>query len=96
LAELLTLGSSEIESYVSGAHESHGTAEPADEAGDGIVSPNKNSTETFIVVSQVGTYSFGIIVDRVFDTEEIVVKPVAPILRDIAIYSGNTILGDGR
>ncbi len=51
--------------------------------------------ETFIVVAQVGTYSFGIIVDRVFDTEEIVVKPVAPILRDIAMFSGNTILGDG-
>ena len=49
----------------------------------------------FIVVSQVGTYTFGIIVDRVFDTEEIVVKPVAPILRDIPFYSGNTILGDG-
>jgi two-component system, chemotaxis family, sensor kinase CheA len=31
----------------------------------------------------------------VFDTEEIVVKPVAPILRDIPIFSGNTILGDG-
>ena len=30
------------------------------------------STECFIVVAQVGTYSFGIIVDRVFDTEEIV------------------------
>src|SRR5690606_38440339 len=44
---------------------------------------------------QVGTYNFGIIVDRVFDTEEIVVKPVAPILRDIALFSGNTILGDG-
>ena len=51
--------------------------------------------ELFIVVTQVGTYSFGIIVDRVFDTEEIVVKPVAPILRDIPFYSGNTILGDG-
>ncbi|SMF76363.1 two-component system, chemotaxis family, sensor kinase CheA [Tistlia consotensis] len=49
----------------------------------------------FIVVAQVGTYNFGIIVDRVFDTEEIVVKPVAPILRDIALFSGNTILGDG-
>ena len=49
----------------------------------------------FIVVSQVGTYTFGIIVDRVFDTEEIVVKPVAPILREIPFYSGNTILGDG-
>ena len=52
-------------------------------------------SETFIVITQVGTLTFGIIVDRVFDTEEIVVKPVAPILRDIAIFSGNTILGDG-
>lgn len=51
--------------------------------------------ETFIVVSQVGTYSFGIIVDKVFDTEEIVVKPVAPVLRHITMFSGNTILGDG-
>ncbi len=57
--------------------------------------PRNESGETFIVVAQVGTYSFGIIVDRVFDTEEIVVKPVAPILRDIAMFSGNTILGDG-
>ena len=51
--------------------------------------------EMFIVVTQVGNNSFGIIVDRVFDTEEIVVKPVAPVLRDIPFYSGNTILGDG-
>ncbi|MBE1236740.1 chemotaxis protein CheW [Phaeovibrio sulfidiphilus] len=51
--------------------------------------------ETYIVVSQVGTYSFGIIVDRVFDTEEIVVKPVASLLRNITMFSGNTILGDG-
>jgi two-component system chemotaxis sensor kinase CheA len=55
----------------------------------------ENDAELFIVVTQVGAYSFGIIVDRVFDTEEIVVKPVAPILRDIPYYSGNTILGDG-
>lgn len=49
----------------------------------------------FIVVIQVGTANFGVIVDRVFDTEEIVVKPVAPILRNITMFSGNTILGDG-
>jgi len=55
----------------------------------------KGEGETYIVVTQVGTYTFGIIVDRVFDTEEIVVKPVAPILRDISMFSGNTILGDG-
>ena len=30
-----------------------------------------------------------------FDTEEIVVKPVAPMMRDIGVFSGNTILGDG-
>ncbi len=51
--------------------------------------------DSFIVVTQVGANTFGIIVDRVFDTEEIVVKPVSPILRNIQFYSGNTILGDG-
>jgi two-component system chemotaxis sensor kinase CheA len=48
-----------------------------------------------IVVAQVGAALLGIMVDRVFDTEEIVVKPVAPILRHITLFSGNTILGDG-
>ncbi len=56
---------------------------------------DEHDEELFIIVTQVGTYSFGIIVDKVFDTEEIVVKPVSPILRDIGFYSGNTILGDG-
>ena len=49
----------------------------------------------YIVITQVGTTMLGIIVDRVFDTEEIVVKPVAPILRHVTMFSGNTILGDG-
>jgi two-component system, chemotaxis family, sensor kinase CheA len=48
-----------------------------------------------VVVTEVGDSLLGIIVDRVFDTEEIVVKPVAPILRHITMFSGNTILGDG-
>jgi two-component system chemotaxis sensor kinase CheA len=49
----------------------------------------------YIIVTQVGSYMFGIMVDQVFDTEEIVVKPVSPILRNLEIFSGNTILGDG-
>jgi two-component system chemotaxis sensor kinase CheA len=57
--------------------------------------PEAEESESFIVVAQLGNYNFGIIVDRVFDTEEIVVKPVSPILRDITMFSGNTILGDG-
>ena len=56
---------------------------------------DSDEAEAFIVVSQVGNYNFGIVVDQVFDTEEIVVKPVAPILRDVKMFSGNTILGDG-
>jgi len=52
--------------------------------------------EDYIVISQVGTFTFGIVVDQVFDTEEIVVKPVAPILRDLQTFAGNTILGDGK
>ncbi|MEZ5690446.1 MAG: chemotaxis protein CheW [Rickettsiales bacterium] len=51
--------------------------------------------EAYIVVCRVGSYDFGILVDKVYDTEEIVVKPVSDILKTLSIYSGNTILGDG-
>ncbi|MEQ8377389.1 chemotaxis protein CheW [Parvibaculum sp.] len=51
---------------------------------------------TYVVVSQVGALVFGIIVDKVFDTEEIVVKPVSRCMRHISCFSGTTILGDGR
>jgi two-component system chemotaxis sensor kinase CheA len=49
----------------------------------------------FIVVTQVGSQTFGIVVDGVFHTEEIVVKPLSSKLRHIAMFSGTTILGDG-
>ncbi|MGL4974700.1 MAG: chemotaxis protein CheW, partial [Bosea sp. (in: a-proteobacteria)] len=49
----------------------------------------------FIVVTQVGSRQFGIMVDGVFHTEEIVVKPMSAKLRSLPVFSGNTILGDG-
>ena len=49
----------------------------------------------FIVVTHVGAQTFGVVVDGVFHTEEIVVKPMASKLRHIGMFSGNTILGDG-
>ena len=49
----------------------------------------------FVVVTQVGSESFGLVVDSVFHTEEIVVKPMSTMLRHIGLFSGNTILGDG-
>ncbi len=59
------------------------------------ISTEEPKPESYIVVTQVASYRFGMIVDGVFDTEEIVVKPVAPVLRSIPMFSGNTILGDG-
>src|SRR4029079_17294541 len=49
----------------------------------------------FIVVTHVGAQMFGVVVDAVFHTEEIVVKPMSTKLRHIGMFSGNTILGDG-
>jgi two-component system chemotaxis sensor kinase CheA len=49
----------------------------------------------YIVVMQVGDTRFGLIVDQVFDTEEIVVKPLSKRLGSVTQYSGATILGDG-
>jgi two-component system, chemotaxis family, sensor kinase CheA len=59
---------------------------------DGTSSDPENG---FIVVTQVGNETFGIVVDGVFHTEEIVVKPMSTKLRHIGMFSGNTILGDG-
>jgi two-component system chemotaxis sensor kinase CheA len=44
---------------------------------------------------QVGSQTFGLVVDAVFHTEEIVVKPMSTMLRNLTMFSGNTILGDG-
>jgi two-component system chemotaxis sensor kinase CheA len=61
------------------------------------LSPDKPQAgdEGFIVVTQVGSETFGVVVDGVFHTEEIVVKPMSTMLRHIGLFSGNTILGDG-
>jgi len=60
-----------------------------------IAEPGFDAETGFIVVTQVGNQTFGIVVDGVFHTEEIVVKPMSSRLRHITMFSGNTILGDG-
>ena len=54
-----------------------------------------DGTNGFVVVMQVGNQVFGLVVDGVFHTEEIVIKPLSSKLRNIAVFSGTTILGDG-
>ena len=48
-----------------------------------------------IVVLQTEGQRFGLVVDAVHDTEEIVVKPVGVLLKGIPAFAGATILGDG-
>ena len=49
-----------------------------------------------IVVLSAGETRFGVIVDFVGDTEEIVVKPLSKHVKQIACYDGATIMGDGK
>ena len=49
-----------------------------------------------IVVLRADDRQFGLIVDDINDTEEIVVKPLAAQLDGIGVFSGCTIMGDGR
>jgi two-component system chemotaxis sensor kinase CheA len=49
-----------------------------------------------IVVIDVDGCRFGVVVDTVHDTEEIVVKPLGRILGGLSAYAGATILGDGQ
>ena len=70
----------------------HSTGQKTDDDGDVKDAVDQN---VFVVVVQVGGQTFGIVVDAVFHTEEIVVKPMSSMLREITMFSGNTILGDG-
>ena len=49
-----------------------------------------------IVVLQADDRQFGLVVDEIIDTEEIVVKPLGKKLKGIKIFAGATIMGDGR
>ncbi|MDR7280450.1 chemotaxis protein CheW [Catenuloplanes atrovinosus] len=50
----------------------------------------------YIVVLQADGRSFGLVVDRVLNTEEVVVKALNSRFKDIGLYAGATILGHGK
>ena len=49
-----------------------------------------------IVVVSTGSMKYGLIVDRLQDSEEIVIKPLGKHLQQCKGYAGATIMGDGR
>ncbi|MBI4783092.1 MAG: chemotaxis protein CheA [Oscillatoriophycideae cyanobacterium NC_groundwater_1537_Pr4_S-0.65um_50_18] len=54
------------------------------------------SEVAYIVVIQADEYQFGVVVDAIDDVQEIVVKPLGKQLKELAVYAGATILGDGQ
>jgi two-component system chemotaxis sensor kinase CheA len=53
-------------------------------------------TAATIVVLRGGERHFGLVVDQVNDTEEIVVKPLGRQLKSTTVFAGATIMGDGQ
>jgi two-component system, chemotaxis family, sensor kinase CheA len=62
----------------------------------GFHGPQGPSEATNIVVLQADEHTFGLVVDEINDTEEIVVKPLGQQLKGISAFAGATIMGDGR
>jgi len=58
--------------------------------------PLKNSAELNMVVLQTDDTQFGLIVDKIHNTQEIVVKTLEKQLKSIKIFNGATIMGDGE
>ena len=61
-----------------------------------IDAPKHAPGEVNIVVLQADDRQFGLVVDAIHDTEEIVVKPLQKHLKGIDAFAGATIMGDGR
>lgn len=57
--------------------------------------PIEQHEATNIVVLQADGWEFGLVVDEIRDTEEIVVKPLGRDVKDNPLFSGATIMGDG-
>jgi two-component system, chemotaxis family, sensor kinase CheA len=55
----------------------------------------REDRDLFIAVLDADGRRYGLVVDGLADPEEIVVKPLSHVLKDIGLYSGATVLGNG-
>jgi two-component system chemotaxis sensor kinase CheA len=55
-----------------------------------------DQVDNFIAVLDADGRRFGLVVDGLADPEEIVVKPLSPVLKKIGLYSGATVLGNAE
>ncbi|HJL15085.1 MAG TPA: chemotaxis protein CheA [Sandaracinaceae bacterium LLY-WYZ-13_1] len=62
----------------------------------GVTSDAPADGPVHVVVLHADDQTFGLVVERIHDTEEIVVKPLSRALERLGTYAGATIMGDGR
>jgi two-component system chemotaxis sensor kinase CheA len=55
-----------------------------------------SNRDSFIAVLDADGRRFGLVVDGLADPEEIVVKPLSAVLKDIGLFSGATVLGNAN
>lgn len=51
--------------------------------------------DVYVVVLRLGMHYYGLLVDELFDMEEVVVEPLLHYIKDCRCFSGSTIMGDG-
>ena len=61
-----------------------------------LKSDNSDDKRSHIVVLQADENKFGLVVDRIEDASEIVVKPLGKAFKGMNTFAGATVLGDGR
>ena len=66
------------------------------ESHEDVGEPSTVEAVVNIVVLQADGQRFGLVVDEINDTEEIVVKPLSKQLKGVPVFAGATIMGDGR
>src|SRR6478736_1675595 len=101
LLELVALDSQRSESGIEHIHEAavyrlRGELLPLVSLSEVLEVGGERPENAVIAVVQSDQQRFGLLVDRVLNTEEIVVKPLSARLKAIGAYSGATVLGDGH
>ncbi len=100
LLELVRLDADQAESTIEDVHGApvyrlRGRLLPLVDLRKQLELPIKEGGSTYVVVLRADDQQYGLVVDDILDTEEIVVKPLGNQLRNLPLYAGATIMGDG-
>jgi two-component system, chemotaxis family, sensor kinase CheA len=102
--ELLYVAGEQSETRIERVHDAlvlhlRGQLLPAVKLSDvlGVTSHSSGNAaeQTHVAVLQTGDRRFAMLVDRIVNTQEIVVKPLSQGLNELGVYAGSTITGDG-